>query len=266
MANFDLNNFVIDHVIRGLMTSTADGAVMWSINQITDPSLNVTSETAEAVDALGSPIATFNRGKQAEFSAQNSLFDLGLFAAQNGVEKEVASADAKIVVPAFETIVVPATVSTPVALKHTPTVIPTEIYQLKGDGTMGEKLVYSATAGAGKFTFDESTSEITFPSAAVVGTEYFIQYEYESESAVAVTGDAINFPKAGKFIMEVLGTDVCDPSTLIHAYIVFPNAKLDANVDISFTTDGNHPFTLQAQQAYCDSKKTLFQIVIPDEE
>ena len=265
MANFDLNNFVIDHVIRGLMTSTADGTVMWSINQITDPSLNVTSETAEAVDALGSPIATFNRGKQAEFSAQNSLFDLSLFAAQNGVEKEVASADAKIVVPAFETISVPAT-ATPVALKHTPTVIPTEIYQLKGDGTMGEKLVYGATQGDDKFTYDESTAEITFPSAVAAGTEYFIQYEYESESAVAVTGDAINFPKAGKFIMEVLGTDVCDPSTLIHAYIVFPNAKLDANVDITFTTDGNHPFTLQAQQAYCDSKKTLFQIVIPDEE
>lgn len=266
MANFDLNNFVIDRVLRGLMTSTADGSVMWSINQITDPSLNVTSETAEAVDAMGSPIATFNRGKQAEFSAQNSLFDLGLFAAQNGVEKEIASVDAKIVAPAFETISVPTTVSTPVALKHTPTAIPAEIYQLKGDDTMGEKLVYSATAGTGKFTYDESTHEITFPSAAVAGTEYFVQYEYESESAVAVTGDAINFPKAGKFIMEVLGTDVCDPSTLIHAYIVFPNAKLDANVDITFATDGNHPFTLQAQQAYCDKKKTLFQIIIPDEE
>ncbi|MBO7078998.1 MAG: hypothetical protein J6W64_04210 [Bacilli bacterium] len=248
------------------MTSTADGSVMWSINQITDPSLSITAENSQAVDALGSPIATFNRNKQAEFTANNSLFDLGLYAAQNGVEKEVATAVEKIVTPIFETIKVPATASTPVALAHEPIVAPTEIYQLKGDGTMGEKLVYSATAGAGKFTYDSSTHEITFPSAAVAGTEYFVQYEYESESAVAVTGDAINFPKAGKFIMEVLGTDVCDPSTLIHAYIVFPNAKLDANVDVSFTTDGNHPFTIQAQQSYCDSKKVLFQIVIPEED
>ena len=66
--------------------------------------------------------------------------------------------------------------------------------------------------------------------------------------------------------MEVLGTDVCDQSTLIHAYVIFPNAKLDANVDISFATDGNHPFTIQAQQAYCDKEKRLFQIVVPDEE
>lgn len=266
MPNFDVNNFVIDRVLRGLMTSSADGSVMWSINQITDPSLSVTSETAEAVDAIGTTIATFNRGKKAEFTANNSLFDLGLYAAQNGVEKEIATDSETILAPAFETITVPAQVTTPVKLAHKPTKAPTEIYLLKGDGTMGEKLVYNATSGSGKFTYDETEGAITFPSGATAGTQYFVVYEYAATRAVAVTGDAVNFPKAGKFIMEVLGTDVCDQSTLIHAYIVFPNAKLDANVDVSFTTDGNHPFTIQAQQAYCDKKKTLFQIVVPDEE
>ena len=202
------------------MTSTADGSVMWSINQITEPSLSVTSETAQAVDAMGSPIATFNRGKTAEFTANNSLFDLGLFAAQNGVDKNVASASNKITVPCFETIVVPNPNTTQASLGHTPKDTPKEIYRLKGDGTLGEKLTYSSTAGTGKFTY--SAGQITFPTEAVVGDEYLVNYEYESESAVSVTGDAINFPKAGKFIMEVLGTDVCDPTTLIHAFIVFP--------------------------------------------
>ena len=261
---FDVNNFVIDHVIRGLMTSTADGSVMWSINQITDPTLNVTSETAEAVDAMGSTIATFNRGKQAEFSASNSLFDLGLFAAQNGNEKEVASAGATITTPAFETVVAANGVTT-VTLKNMPNAQIDAIYALKGDGTLGKKYTVGTTASADNFVHTAGTNTITVPTGLVAGTQLFVMYEYEAESAVAVTGDAINFPRAGKFIMEVLGTDVCDPTTLIHAYIVFPNAKLDANVDISFTTDGNHPFTIQAQQAYCDSKKTLFQIVIPDE-
>ena len=217
---FDVNNFVIDHVLRGIMTSTADGSVMWSINQITEPSLSVTSETAQAVDALGSPIATFNRGKTAEFTANNSLFDLGLFAAQNGVEKKIASSSAKIVVPCFETIVVPNPNTTAATLGHTPKDTPKEIYKLKGDGTLGEKLVYSSSAGSGKFTY--SAGQITFPTDSIAGDEYLVNYEYESESAVSVTGDTINFPKAGKFIMEVLGTDVCDPSTLIHAFIVFP--------------------------------------------
>lgn len=266
MANFDVNNFAIDRVLRGLMTSSKDGSLMWSVNQVTDPSLSITAETSEVVDAIGSTIASFNRGKKAEFSANNSLFDLSLLAAQQGKEKEVATSTEKIVAPAFETITVPKTNTTPVTLKHKPLVTPSAIYQLKGDGTLGEKLVYSASAATGKFTYDDTTHAITFPTAAVSGTEYFVQYDYETEKAVAVTGDAINFPKAGKFIMEVLGTDVCDQSTLIHAYVIFPNAKLDANVDVSFATDGNHPFKLIAQQAYCDAKKTLFQIVIPDEE
>ena len=261
---FDINNFVIDHVLRGIMTSSSNGEIMWSINQITEPSLSITTESAEAVDAIGSTIATFYRSKKAEFTANNSMFDLGLYAAQQGVDKEVASESAKIVTPCFETFTVPA--GKAVALKHTPTATPATIYQLKGDGTLGEKLVYSSTTGAGKFTYDDASHTITLPTAAVEGAEYFINYEYESTSAVSVTGDAINFPKAGKFIMEVLGTDVCDQTTLIHAYIIFPNAKLKADVDVSFTTDGNHPFTIEANQSYCDSKKTLFQIVIPDEE
>ena len=33
---FDVSNFVIDRVIRGAMTSTADGSIMYFINQITN--------------------------------------------------------------------------------------------------------------------------------------------------------------------------------------------------------------------------------------
>lgn len=267
---FDVNNFVIDHVIRGLMTSTADGSVMWSINQITDPSLSVTSETAEAVDAMGSTIATFNRGKSAEFTANNSLFDLGLYAAQNGVEKEIGTSGKKVKTPAFETITIDG--SDNYTLKNEPVDANgeqaeiKEIYQLKGDGTLGIRYkAAAASESATEFKYNKATHQIVPPTGLSNGAQLFVVYDYMKEDAVAVTGDAINFPKAGKFIMEVLGSDVCDPTTLIHAYIVFPNAKLDANVDMSFTTDGNHPFTLQAQQSYCDSKKTLFQIVIPKE-
>ena len=268
---FDINNFVIDHVIRGMMFSTADGSYMWSINQITDPSLSITSETADAVDALGSVIASFNRGKAAEFSASNSLFDLGLFAAQQGVTKTVASETAKIVVPAFETLTIASGETTKV-LKHTPVEVNAEgkpvlkaLYQLKGDGTLGTKYEVGTSASATKFVFDGDTNTITLPTGLAVGTELLAMYDYENASAVSVSGDAINFPKAGRFVMEILGTDTCDPTTLIHAFLEFPNAKLDAAVDVSFTTDGNHPFTIKANQNYCDSKKLLFNLIIPEE-
>lgn len=261
-----VNNFVIDRALRGIMTSTADGSYMWSINQITEPSLNVTSETAEAVDALGSRIAVFNRGKAAEFTANNSIFDLGLFAAQNGVEVQEAGSGANaITTPKFDEITLDGT-SVSYSLSETPLEAPTKIYLMNGDGTLGTSYTKDTTASATTFVYDTVNNKITPPTGLSSGDKLFVMYDYALESGTAVTGDAVNFPKAGKFILEVLGADVCDPTTLIHAFIIFPNAKLDANVDLSFTTDGNHPFTIQCQQDYCDSDKILFQIIIPDED
>ncbi len=260
---FNVNNFVIDHVIRGMMFSSHDNSLMWSINQITDPSLNITAENEQAVDALGTPIATFDRSKAAEFSGSNSLFDLGLYAAQNGKEKEVAGDNVQtITVPVFEEFEISAT-NTTYTLAHTPTVQPTFVYALNGDGTMGKKFSADAEAAEdSKFTYLNGT--ITMPNG--VTGNFLVVYDYESTSAVAVVGDAINFPKAGRFVMEVLGTDVCDQTNLIHAYVEFPNAKLDPNVEVSFTTDTTHPFTIIAQQLYCDKDKILFRIIVPDEE
>lgn len=263
---YDVNNFAIDHVLRGIMTSASDGSLMWSINQISEPSLSVTTESTEAVDALGARIIEFDRAKKAEFSAQNSLFDLSLYAAQQGAGKEVATETKTVTVPAFETIVVPDGETKSAKLAHKPNTAPTEIYYMKGDDTFGKVVKSGDAAAEGVFAYNEAAQEITFHTDAASGDQYFVQYEYEAKQAVAVTGDAINFPKAGRFVMEVLGSDICDPSTLIHAYVIFPNAKLDANVDVSFTTDGKHPFKIKANPDYCDREKVLFKIIVPSEE
>lgn len=261
-----VNNFVIDHVLRGIMTKK-NGEYMWSINQITDPSLNVAlSDTAQAVDALGTVIQEFDRGRSAEFSAANSLFDLSLYAAQLGRDVEVASATAKITVPAFEEIDVKGEDGETYVTKKVPTEAIAKIYVLNGDGTLGKSFASGSAASADEFAYDEASHTISLPTGLEKGSQLFVMYEYESEEATAVTANAVDFPKAGKFVLEVLGTSVCDPDTLIHAYVVFPNAKLDGNVDYTFATDGTHPFVIRAMQNYCDKEKKLFSIVIPEEE
>jgi len=152
---------------------------------------------------------------------------------------------------------------TTVVLKHKPIEPLTTIYELRGDSTMGKKYVVNTTATVDKFAYDETSRTITLPTSVEVGSQIFVMYEYESENAVEVVASANEFPKAGKFVMEVLGNDICDPTTLIYAYVIFPNAKLDPNADVTFSTEGKHPFTMKAQQAYCDKQKTLFKIVIP---
>ena len=260
---FDISNFIIDRILRGVMTSTADGSVMYSINQIENPSLECSADEKVAVDALGTTIQTYHLAKNATLSAENSMFDLGLFATQQGAEKKIASASSKIITPIFENIDV---TGTSVVLKHKPKDALTAIYELKGDSTMGKKYTVNATATVDKFAFDEASKTITLPTGVTVGSQIFVMYEYETENAVEITASATEFPKAGKFIMEVLGADVCDQESLIHSYVEFPKAKLDGNVDYSFTTDGTHPFTIRAMQDYCDREKKLFRIIVPDEE
>ena len=244
---FDLNNFVIDRVVRGIAVSQGDnvklgiaaGDVLFSINQITNPSLSCTSESADAVDALNVPIATFYRAKTAEFSAENALFDMNLLATQAGTTKKIASAAAKIETPCFQTIDIVAG-TTSYTLSHTPKVGSTpKVYVLNGDGTLGEKIEITSTAEGKSIALAGTTITVVVDGAGYEnGDQLFFMYDYEADGsegngAVEVANTATNFPVGCKFIMEILGADVCDQTNLIYAYLIFPNAKLSPDFDWS---------------------------------
>lgn len=240
----NLNNFVVDRIIRAVGKSKED-EVLFAINQVTNASLNVTSETAEAVDALGTPIAIFNRAKTAEFSAENALFDLGLMATQAGSKKISASTDAPIVAPAFDLV-------EGGVLKHTPVnADAVKFYNVNGDGSMGEEIVRTGV-----------TIEGTTVTGLPENTQVMAVYEYNAENAVAVINSATEFPKACELVLEVLGCDVCNQEELIYAYLIFPNFKISPDFDWSIATDGAHPFSGQAMQNYCDAKKELYKLII----
>ena len=258
---FDLNNFVIDRIIRGVALSQENDSVLFSINQIQNASLNCASESTDAVDAMGTPIATFYRAKTAEFSAENALFDMNLMATQLGTAKKIASSTSKITVPAMESF---TAAGSTYELKHTPKVAPTEVYALNNDSTFGTKYIKATQASATAFAITDKT--ITLPTGLEAGTEMFVMYEYDTENAVEVVNSAKNFPVGCKFVMEVLGCDVCDQTNLVYAYIIFNNAKLSPDFDWSIATDGTHPFSMKAQQDYCDKEKRLFSIIIPGDE
>ena len=258
---FDLNNFVIDRVRRGTMFSDTTGEALWSITQIRDASLTMSSETADATDALGNVITQFDRSKNAEFSGTNALWDLGLSAAQFGHEKEVASTGNVIRVPMYEQLAVKGG---KVTLAHVPAGTTGAeikyIYALNDDSTLGTKYELGTTASATQFTLDATTKTITVPTGVTGNIAVF--YDYDAEDAVMLQNNASEFPKAGKFMLEVIGKDTCDSTATYVAYIVFPNAKLKTDMDLSFATDGGHPFSMQMMQDYCDLEKKLFNIYV----
>ena len=250
----NLNNFVVDRILRAVGKSKED-EVLFAINQVTNASLNVTSETAEAVDALGTPIAIFNRAKSCEFSAENALFDLNLMATQAGSKKISAADGEPIVAPAFDLV-------EDGKIKHMPKdKDAAKFYYVNGDGSFGEEI-----SRAGVTIADEADEEgkvaVTGLPTLEDGEQIMAVYEFEAINAVAVVNSATEFPKACELVLEVLGCDVCDQEELIYAYLIFPNFKISPDFDWSIATDGTHPFSGQAMQNYCDAKKELYKLII----
>ena len=197
-------------------------------------SLNCASESTDAVDALGTPIATFYRAKSAEFSAENAIFDMNLMATQLGTTKKVASSGSKITAPAMESFTYGSGTYT---LKHIPKVAPNEIYVLNGDSTFGKKYIKGTSASATEFAL--TGQSMALPTGLNADDELFVMYDYETESAVEVVNSATEFPVGCKFVMEVLGCDVCDQTTLVHAYVIFNNFKLSPDFDWSIATENS---------------------------
>jgi hypothetical protein len=271
---FNINNFVIDRVGSGTMTSPSrNDEIIWRLTQITNPTLSCTSETQDAMDALGSPIMQFERAKSAEFSAESSILDFNLAAAQFGTEKNIASDTNIINAPKYETFTVSAGQTT-VELAEIPTgedgAEISWIYALQNDESLDVKYALGATATATTFTLtidDTPGSEsatIGLPTGLADGTRIFVKYNRDTERAVEIENRATEFPTAGEFTLEVLGCDPCEKDIKYIAYIIFMNAKLSSDVDITFATDGTHPFSISALQDFCDPLKRLFRIVVPD--
>ena len=180
---FEINNFLIDRIRRGTMFSDTTGESLWSITQIKDATLNMSSETADATDAIGNVITQFDRSKNAEFSGENALWDLGLSAAQFGHEKKVANETDKIRTPAYEQLVVSGG---KIVLSHIPAGTTGAeikyIYALNSDSTLGTKYTLGTTISDTEFTLDAATKTINVPTGVTGNIAVF--YDYDAEEAI----------------------------------------------------------------------------------
>lgn len=244
-----INSFLINRVLS-VTGFDGDDNILYRLTQPQNVSLSTTSETAEVVDALGTPIAVFDRSKSAELSGENAIFDLSLMAEQHGSEVQTTVE----AVPCFETITVTAdNKGTAVALAHTPIDDTTvKAYALNGDSSIASTL--TATVAEGKITIPETAAG-----------QILVSYEYKPEAASMVVVSADKFATAHKIVVEILGCDVCNTEDLVYAYLVMENAKMSSDTELSFGTDLVHGFTVSAQVSYCSADKRLFYIVIPED-
>lgn len=238
-------------------SSITDGKVLARLTQIESPQLNTTTENDSVVDAIGTEIMKLYRSKKAQFTAQNSLFNLDLYATQLGTQKKVASSASKILSPAEERLKV---ANGKVTLANKPAGEFRYIYLLKQNNiyTILEK---DTTASAGKFAINNT--EISVETASVPdGSILWIPYEYESENAISIANYSDKFPEVVAFNASVIFKDPCTEKDIL-GFIVAKRAKIDpSSIELALTKDGKHPFTIDLFKPYCDEDGELYNFII----
>ena len=264
MANtFNVDELIIDHVLSGTMFDKSTGAPKFCLTLIEEPTLELGGEKVYADDPLGQHIAAFNRSKTATFSGSNSLFSLGLMAEQVGADKKVGTSESKIQVMRREQLQV---AGGKVTLKDTPVTGTISIGKMNASKSLtGEYIKIGTASSAGEASV--SAKVITMPTSVVSDGDFVcVYYKTEMDKAVQITNAADAVTSAGEFWIEVLFSDKCNQALQYYGFIVFPNAVLDNNASINMTTDGKHPFSLEAMVDYCGTNQNLFYIVVPDND
>lgn len=253
----NVNELILDRVRSLIFTDLSDGSVLGRLTKLEDPSLQTTSEADEVTDAQGALITKIFRAKKGRFEASNSLFSVDLLAQQYGTTKEVADNNNKITSPCEEILDV---VDGKVTLSHTPSNSIKYIYKLERNN-LAKK--YSLGTTASETEFSVNGTEITVPTN--VDGKIYVEYEYETDSAVKVTNNTENFPDAVGVKIFAIFKDQCNENIKYAGSIVATKGKLDASsVDTALTSTGKHAFAIDFMKDYCDSDADLFSVIIAE--
>lgn len=232
----------------------AAGQLAFWAEQITEPTLNFTSETEEIMDARNNVVMVLQNGRGATFGASNAFFNTSILAAQTG--GAVKDSDGTTITK-FEMVTVaddgtakiaytPATDSTPV------------VYELNTDGSFK-----TATADA-NITVTSQALSTTAEGGLVKGAKYLVVYDIEAPAGEQITALADAENELLDVTAEILLRDLC--SQEIYFAFLFMRGKLSGEAEWGMARDGAHAFEITAMPAYCDAEKKLVDIVIVKDE
>lgn len=269
---FNVDVLIYEKTKTLAMFNKATNLLQWTISNVKDPSLKTSADSTVKTDAEGATVMTFYKAKTAQLTGSNAFFSLGLSAAQYGSSVTLGATGAEITCPYTETITVGETTgvkNTTITLTKTPVGITgsevSHIYTQNVNKSIGTSYTVSTTADATHFSI--SGKVITLPIDATItkDTKIIIFYDYETAEAVSLANNAEDMPKSGIAKMQCVFCDPCDKETKYLLWVISSNAQLSPESEISFTTEGEHPFTIDFQKEFCSDEGNLFTIIVPAE-
>lgn len=260
---FRLGNFSIDEIIQAT-AENFDGDILYSLDQLSSASIEISSESTDITDKNGNVVRTIYKSKTGTFNATNAFLNPQIMAAGTGSAIENADTGAPIVMPKIEVIPAGATV----ALDPTIDAATLQVIGIFGAGANSAALTLASgnTAAPGEYAFDPSTHEITLPAAGVgEPINYLVKYDREVTSGLKITNTADKFPATVKLTLYCSYVDPCDDQ-LKACYVVLPSFQASPETTVSLNSDEQEmDFNGSIQVDYCATSPALYYIYVPDE-
>ena len=266
MAITSFDNLVIDRVVDGWFESKTTGDLLAVLDQISNFSINTTSETKDKTDAQGALLKRYFTSKSVEISGENATFSLNLFATQNGVSKVTGT---NVVMPRIYLANKPASGNT-ITLPEAPIAGTFKLYGTTANGNVDlEKKYVPATGetpepGAGTYVLSGTT--LSLPTDV---TDTF-QIKYERQVGQDVVAARVNvqgdkFPKECKATFRILCSDLCNSEEVLALYVVFEKFQMSPDFDWTVDTESTQNFSATAFKDYCAKNQVLYYIALADD-
>ena len=225
---------------------TAGQLAFWA-EQITEPTLNFTSETEEIMDARNNVVMVLQNGRGATFGASNAFFNTSILAAQVGgkVEDSTGSTITK-----FEMVTLDKDAKGNITYEPDGECV---VYELESDGSFK-----TATASASVTVTEKAIT------GGVADGKYLVVYDITAPAGEKITALADAENELLDITAEVLLRDLC--SQEIYFAFLFMRGKLSGEAEWGMARDGQHAFEITAMPAYCDAERKLVDIVIVKDE
>lgn len=269
-----VNSVIPDIIQRIIGRNRLTAEILFITGKVANGVLTTDSQEETKTDAEGTPIATWKNAKTAEFTGDETFWNLDLYSQQlNGEGKTTGTTGNGVIVPISDPIKTYATgdTLTEYVMKYNAynsgtTEAPAykiSVCTLNKDGSVNKRFKLGQAADTGVFTYTDATHKLTFAEGDIeVGDKLFVEYDFNSEDCVAVIDSADKFPEDIEIVVEGLFKDAC--SNALAGYTVFPKAQLSASTTANFGRTETFPFSFSAQQDYCDDEKQLFRQVFPN--
>lgn len=256
---FKLDGFVIDRINMGIAENSA-GEVLYTLTQLADATINITSESKEARDKDGTLIKKFYTGKSGTFEANNAIVDMNILAAGTGSPKEVASADAPLDMPVFKEVAKGTTDITISGLKADTV----RVIGVNAEGTTIARYTKAATVSADNFVVADT--KVQLPTATDVA-KFIVLGTRSVTSGAKVQNRADQFPSTICLTLQCITATVCESDVVRMLYVRIPSFQVSPDTSVALQTDAQLSFNGDLQVAYCDEGgKLLYEIYFPEDD